>query len=133
MEYRLSYVTGFVISCQTSQSVVIDGKSSSQTEVIYGVPQGSVIGPLLFLIYINDLGDNLSSRLRLFADDAVVYRLVKSSEDQNKLQNDLEKISEWCENWQLTLNNETCEVIHMRAKRNSLNFGYTINQSNQKP
>ena len=98
--------------------------------MISGVPQGSVIGPLLFLIYINDLGENLSSSLRLFADDAVIYRLVKSSEDQNQLQNDLYKISAWCNKWQLTLNNEKCEVVHMGTKTNPLNIVYKIN--NQK-
>ena len=76
-----------------------------------------------------DLGDNLNSSLRLFADDAVVYRLVKSPEDQKQLQNDLDKISVWCDNWQLSLNNEKCEVIHMTTKRNPWNFNYTINQS----
>ncbi|HCF9438099.1 TPA: hypothetical protein NI641_006412, partial [Pseudomonas aeruginosa] len=68
----------------------------------------------------------------LFADDAVVYRLVKSTEDQKQLQSDLDKISTWCENWQLTLNKEKCEVIHMTTKRNPLNFNYAINQSNLK-
>ena len=86
----------------------------------------------MFLIYINDIGDNLSSRLRLFADDAVIYRLVKSSDDQNDLRNDLDKISVWCEKWQLTLNKEKCEVIHMSTKRNQLNFDYAISHTNLK-
>ena len=63
--------------------MVIHGKASTKTEVISGVPQVRVIGPLLLLIYINDLGENLNSPLRFFADDDVIYRLVKSSEDQN--------------------------------------------------
>ena len=114
---------------ERSQFVVIDGKSSSKTEVISGVPQGSVKGPLLFLVYINDLGDNLSSPLRLFADDAVIYRLVNSSDDQFQLQSDLEKISDWCDKWQLTLNKEKCEVMHMSTKRNPFQFDYMINHT----
>ena len=65
------WISDFLL--ERTQFVAIDGKSSSKTEVISGVPQGSVIGPLLFLVFINDLGDNLNSSLRLFADDAVVY------------------------------------------------------------
>ena len=79
---------------------------------------------------VNDLGDNLNSSLRLFAGVSVVYLLVKSTEDQKQLQSDLDKISTWCDNWQLTLNKDKCEVIHMTTKRNPLNFNYTINQSN---
>ena len=62
-----------------------------------GTPQGSVIGPLLFSIYINDLMDRVTSNLRLFADDAVVYGSVSSLSDSNRIQDDLDKISSWCE------------------------------------
>ena len=64
-----------------------------------GVPQGSVVGPLLFSIYINDLADTVSSKLRLFADDAVLYRRVSSLNDCRGIQEDLDRISSWCERW----------------------------------
>ena len=63
------------------QRVVVDGSSSGPSNVISGVPQGSVLGPLLFLLYINDIGDNLTSTLRLFADDCLLYREITCSED----------------------------------------------------
>ena len=83
-------------------------------------------------MYINDLGEHLCSFLSLLADDTVIYRIVRSSEDQYQLQNDLEKISVWRDKCQLTLNKEKCEVVHMSTKRNPLNFSYTINCTNLK-
>ena len=60
--------------------------------MLSGVPQGSVLWPILFLIFINDLPDNINSTVRLFADDCVLYRNIRGSEDQQLLQDDLEKI-----------------------------------------
>ena len=59
------------------------------------VPQGTVLGPLMFLIYINDIGDKVSSPLWFFADDCVLYRIVTSLEDSKQLQYDLDSILEW--------------------------------------
>ena len=64
------------------QKVVIDGVSSDPAPVLSGVPQGSVLGPILFLIFMNDLPDNINSTVRLFADDCVLYRNIRRSEDQ---------------------------------------------------
>ena len=64
-----------------SQTVVIDGDESESVPVTSGVPQGSVLGPILFLIYINDLPDELSSQVRLFADDTAVYLTIGDTED----------------------------------------------------
>ena len=71
------------------QSVVIQGSPSRPAEVLSGVPQGTVLGPLLFLIYINDLPVGLNSKVSLFADDCVVYRPITSSADCESLQKDL--------------------------------------------
>ena len=78
-----------------SQQVVAEGKTSETVPVINGVPQGSVLGPLLFLMFINDLPENFTSDTRLFADDAIVYRQIHSVEDQVILQNDLVKLAEY--------------------------------------
>ena len=73
----------------------MDGYSSDESVVLSGVPQGSVLGPVLFLIFINDIAESLSSSVRLFADDCLLYREIKSKEDQMLLQRDLDRLIEW--------------------------------------
>ena len=68
------------------QSVVVDGKQSSLIDVVYGVPQGTVLDPLLFLLHMNDLPSVVSSKVRLFADDCLIYRNIKNKQDQITLQ-----------------------------------------------
>ena len=76
-----------------NQLVIVGGDYSKWVEVESGVPQGTVLRPLLFLLYINDLPDNLHSQVRLFADDCVVYRNVTTIKDMQLLQKDLESLS----------------------------------------
>ena len=78
-----------------SQNVLLEGNKSSSIEVESGVPQGSVLGPSLFLLYINDLPDNLECNVRLFADDVILYKDISSQEDGQSLQKDLDKVAEW--------------------------------------
>ena len=77
------------------QNVVVDGKQSSLIDVVSGVPQGTVLGPLLILLHINDLPSVVSSKGRLFADDCLIYRNIKSTEDQITLQKDLNLLENW--------------------------------------
>jgi len=74
------------------QQVVLEGTKSDQDNVISGVPQGTVLGPLLFLAYINDMPDCTSSDIRLFADDSLMYRAIKSIDDKSRLQQDLDAL-----------------------------------------
>ena len=77
--------------------MVVDGEISGPVSVKSGVPQRSVLGPLLFLIFINDLADDTTSTVRLFADDCVMYKSVKSIHDCQELQQDLIQLQAWQE------------------------------------
>ena len=70
---------------------MLDSESSSPVPVLSGVPQGTVLGPLMFLLYINDITKDINSPLRLFADDCLLYRVINSAEDANMLQEDLNR------------------------------------------
>ena len=96
------------------------GVLSEPLEVWSGVPQGSVLGPILFLIFINDLLENISSLGKLFADDAKIYRQIKSREDARILQEDLIKLQEWSRKWLLQFNEDKCKVMHF-GKNNPKN------------
>ena len=104
------------------QRVVLNGQNSSLANIEAGVPQGSILGPLLFLIYINDLPDNLSTNAKLFADDAslfsVVHDIATSSCDLNY---DLNRVREWAFHWKMSFNPETSkhaqEVIFTRKRQ----------------
>ena len=74
------------------QAVVVEGEMSEYVNVLSGVPQGSVLGPSLFLFYINDIHNNLNSIVRLFADDTICYLTIKSQEDAQTLQADLDRL-----------------------------------------
>ena len=75
-----------------SQQVVLNGATSSQVRVKSGVPQGTVLGPLMFLIFINDIAENTQSQVRLFADDCLLYRKISDSSDSEILQSDLDRL-----------------------------------------
>jgi hypothetical protein len=78
-----------------TQRVRVEGKLSDEVRVTSGVPQGSVLGPLLFLAYVNDIGRNIESNIRLFADDCVIYRKISTNEDLIALQRDVDRLGEW--------------------------------------
>ncbi len=90
--------------------VLIDGEASDYTQVKSGVPQGTVLCPLLFLIFINNLPDEVVSNVRLFTDDAVLYRKIDTSEDCVMLQKDLDKLLEWEDKWQMAFHSQKCKV-----------------------
>ena len=77
------------------QRVRVGGHLSENVRVTSGVPQGSVLGPLLFLAYVNDISRSIDSTIRLFADDCVIYRKIINKEDIEKLQKDLDRLGEW--------------------------------------
>ena len=97
-------------------TVVVDGVSSNAAPVLSGVPQGTVLGPLLFLCFINDLPDAVSSQVRLFADDCVLYRSIKNYADHRKLQKDLENLETWAETWGMEFNAKKCHILSVKNK-----------------
>ncbi|XP_069607092.1 uncharacterized protein [Ranitomeya imitator] len=107
------------------QRVVINGIVSNWVAVTSGVPQGSVLGPVLFNIFINDLVEGLHSKISIFADDTKLCKAVNTREDSILLQMDLDKLETWAERWQMRFNNDKCKVIHM-GRRNQYHH-YTLN------
>jgi len=100
-----------------SQSVVCEGKGSNPAQVTSGVPQGTVLGPLLFLLYVNDLPNTLKSSIRLFADDALLYGIISSDVDGDQLQTDLKKLEVWQNKWQVSFNPAKCKTICLSTKK----------------
>ena len=94
-----------------TQRVVVNGTCSSPRGVTSGVPQGSVLGPILFLIYINDITSNIDSQLRLFADDCLFYRPINSPAGYKTFQDDLYKLSVWADVWQMRFNVKKCCIL----------------------
>ena len=90
-----------------------------------GVPQGSVLGPLLFLVYINDLPDGIQSVCSMFADDTKVYGSVQSVEGVNRLQKDLDRLSDWTDTWKVHFNEDKCKIMHsgVNNPRNQYRIG----------
>ena len=109
-----------------SQKVIVEGQSSASAPVTSGVPQGTVLGPLLFLVYINDLPSKVQSTARLFADDCLLYRTIKSNQDSDILQQDLDNLQKWESDWLMHFNPDKCEVIRITNKRRTINGTYTI-------
>ena len=96
--------------------VALEGKFSNEVTVESGVPQGTVLGPILFLYHINDLSNAVSSKVRLFADDCLHYREINNENDQNTQQKDLQNLATWATNWGMKFNAKKCYMLSLRNK-----------------
>ena len=92
----LKWINAFL--CYRQQRVVVNGVKSDWAPVVSGVPQGTVLGPLLFSLHIHDIIADIESEIRLFADDCVCYREIKDKEDTLKLQRDIDRLGNWARN-----------------------------------
>ena len=109
-----------------SQTVVLESEKSSQVTVTSGVPQGSVLGPILFMIFINDLPEHIKSKVRLFADDTAVYLAVSNLEHAQILQEDLDRLAKWSLEWDMEFNPSKCIVIHVTRSKSIVPSQYTL-------
>ena len=113
-----------------TQRVIVGGHSSEWMEVSSGVPQGSILGPLLFLLYINDFPLSVSCSAELFADDSVLYRKITSEDDCFEFQDDLMSAASWCDSWKAMLKSEKCKALHATKSKCPLVHQYVINKNN---
>ena len=109
-----------------TQKVVLDGHCSQNVPVTSGVPQGSVLGPILFLIFINDISQGISSQMRLFADDTIIYRQISTHSDSEALQEDLKTLENWSRVWQMEFHPSKCQTLHITRSRKPQQFQYTL-------
>ena len=91
-------------------------------EVSSGVPQGSILGPVLFVIFIYDMPEITHSGIQIFADDAKIFKQVNKPEEAQELQEDINSLVEWAERWQMVFNIGKCEVMHIGKKNPSVDY-----------
>ena len=114
-------------SSSRTQAVVMNGDRSFPCEVFSGVPQGTVLGPILFLIYINGIVDGLQSNINLFADDCAVYHKIETEEDNKILQDDLNLLHNSGIWWTMDFNVSKCFSMMVTLYRNVIPCNYHIN------
>ena len=90
------------------------------------VPQGTVLGPLLFSLHINDIMSDIESEIRLFADDCVCYREIKDIEDTLKLQKDIDRLGIWARKWRMRFQPVKCNMMQLTKKHNKIQASYTL-------
>ena len=118
----LEWISDFLTTRR--QGVVIDGHSSGWSEVTSGVPQGSILGPLLFLVYINDFPLAVKCKCGLFADDSILRRKVTSESDCEDLQTNLQSAYDWCNSRLVTLKPKKSKVLHLSRSKDPLTNPY---------
>ena len=121
----LKWIDSFL--CFRQQRVVVNGVKSDQAPVLSGVPQGTVLGPLLFSLYINDISSDIESEIRLFADDCVCYREIKDEEDTMKLQRDIDRLGSWARKWGMRFQPVKCNMMQLTRNRiKKIHASYTL-------
>ena len=100
---------------------------SEWVEVTSGVPQSTILGPLIFLLYINDIADDLNATCHLFADDCLLYKCYSEFQETNSLQKDLNKLEIWSNRWLLEFNPPKCKVMYISNQKSIQNADYFLN------
>ncbi len=120
LQWFRSYLT------ERTQYVVLGGSKSNGIKPTSGVPQGSILGPLLFLLFINDLPDNFTSSSLLFADDNKIFRKIECAADGFSLQSDISSFSTWCDGNKLDFNPRKCSALSITCKPKPIDYQYYI-------
>ena len=109
----------------------MDNSHSDEIPVTSGVIQGSVLGPILFLLYVNDLPDKIKCKVRMYADDVVFYTSIKPTEDFDyALQVDLDELSRWCQAWKMSINVSKCAIMRISKSKSTAKPRYFLNDLN---
>ena len=109
------------------QRVVLRVNCSDWSPVISGEPQGKILGPILFIIYINDISTNITLTVKIYADESKIYRTInKLDKDIPALQLDLNRLSDWANKWQLRFNPKKCEVLRATHSRDGSKPRYSL-------
>ena len=109
-----------------TEQVILKGEHSEGSNVKSGVLQGTVVGPLWFLLYISDIGNNISSNLKLSADDTLLYGLVHGASDALHLQRDLDSLVTWAQEWQMNFHPSKCYALRIYKIKNAIIHHYTM-------
>ena len=125
----LKWIDSFL--CFRQQRVVVNEVKSDWAPVLSGVPQGTVLAPLLFSLYINDISSDIESEIRLFADDCVCYREIKDEKDTMKLQKDIDRLGSWARKWGMRFQPVKCNMMQLTRKRiKKIHASYTLEGTN---
>ena len=126
---NLAWCRSFLIG--RTQRVVVEGVESTPSLVLSGVPQGTVLGPLFFLVYINDISKGLTegTKIRLFADDSLLYRTIKTPNDSAILQKDLNTLQNWERKWKMEFHPGKCQLLRVTNKIKPIISTYTIHDT----
>ena len=119
----MKWINAFL--CFRQQRVVVNGVKSDWAPVVSGVPQGTVLGPLLFSLHINDIMSDIESEIRLLADDCVCYREIKDIEDTLKLQKDIDRLGIWARKWGMKFQPVKYNMMQLTNKHNKIHYPFS--------
>ena len=124
----LAFIKDFL--ADRTQHVVVDDEISSVSKVLCAVPQGSVLGPILFVVYINDVVDSLPTSIacKLLADDLKIYSVLNIINDANSILSAFDTIKQWASIWQLKINESKSNLLFIGGTASSFNNAYCIRQ-----
>ena len=105
-----------------NQRVAVLGAVSTWSNVSSGIPQGSVLRPFLFILFINDMPEVVSCAIKLFADDTKIFTQVTSNADCTNLQGNLNKLQDWTNTWQMAFKPNKCKVLRLGKNHPSFNY-----------
>ena len=107
---------------ERKQRVVINGKESNWRNVLSGVPQGSVLGPILFVIFVNEMDEGLTCKISKFADDTKITGRVTTTAEKALIQSDLDRLVNWSNKWQMSYNVNKCKILHIGSSNDRSNY-----------